>query len=82
VKGFLDRVPPAVQHALVGLLAAVIAYAVANYASWGIDPALTPIIGAFLGVIALWITPVTQEYGVGSSTTPDPTIPADPTIGY
>ena len=82
MKGFLDRVPVPVQHALVGLLAAVVSYCLANYAGWGLDPALLPIVGAGLGVVALWVTPFTQQYGVGSTPTPDPTIPGDPTIGY
>lgn len=70
---WFDRLPPAVRHALVGLLAAVIAYATNEYMHWGLDPALYPIIGAALGVAVLWITPLSRQYGIGSKTLEAPT---------
>jgi hypothetical protein len=68
MTGFLDRLSPAVRHALIGLLAALLTYATANYTSWGLPAAAYPIIGALLTIIGLWITPFTQQYGVGSPT--------------
>jgi hypothetical protein len=73
MTGWLDKLSPAVRHALIGLIAAIITYATANYTSWTIPAATYPIIGALLTIIGLWLTPFTQQYGVGS-----PNIPNDP----
>lgn len=62
----LDRLPPAVRHAIIGLAAAVLAYATDQYMNWGIDPALYPVVGAALTILVLWITPLSRQYGVGS----------------
>jgi hypothetical protein len=67
MTGWLDRLSPALRHALIGLLAAVLTYVTANYTSWGLPNAAYPIIGALLTIIGLWITPLTGQYGVGSS---------------
>lgn len=66
--GILDRIPAPVRHALIGLAAAFISYAAANYTTWGIAPAVYPVLGALITVLGLWITPLTVQYGVGSST--------------
>lgn len=71
--GWMDRLPPAVRHGLIGLLAALIAYATNEYVNWGLNPALYPVVGAALGVAVLWVTPLCKQYGVGSSVQPAPT---------
>jgi len=77
MSGFLDRMPAALRHAIIGLAAAVLAYATANYTSWGLNEAAYPIIGALLTVLVLWITPASQQYGVGSASVD---VPVDPEI--
>jgi hypothetical protein len=68
MSGWLDKLSPALRHALIGLLAAVLTYATANYTSWGLPAAAYPIIGALLTIAGLWLTPfLTTQYGVGSS---------------
>jgi fatty acid desaturase len=64
----LDRIPAPIRHAVIGLVAAIITYAAANYTTWGLPAAAYPILGAIITVLGLWVTPFTSQYGVGSST--------------
>lgn len=73
--GILDRIPAPIRHALIGLAAALLAYLTANYTTWGLDTALYPLIGAVLTIAALWLTPLTKQYGLFSDTPTDS--PAD-----
>lgn len=74
----LDNLSPAVRHAIIGLAAAILAYATNEYMNWGLDPSLYPVIGAALTILVLWITPLSRQYGVGSSdpVSPDPSADA------
>jgi hypothetical protein len=67
MTGILDKLSPAVRHALIGLIAALLTYATANYTNWGLPAAAYPIVGALLTIAGLWLTPATTQYGVGSS---------------
>ena len=62
--GILDKVPASIRHALIALAAALIAYAAANYTTWGLSPALYPVIGAAITILGLWATPLTTQYGL------------------
>ena len=66
MTGYHDRLPAPIRHALIGLCAAILTYVTTSYMSWGLDPALYPLIGVVITVLALWITPLTSQYGMFS----------------
>jgi MFS superfamily sulfate permease-like transporter len=71
MTGYLDRLPAPIRHALIGLCAALLTYVTANYANWGLDPALYPLISVVVTIAALWITPLTRQYGLFNTTSED-----------
>lgn len=71
MSGFLDRLPAPVRHACFAL-GAILALAgldwvQANYTTWNLSAPLTGIIAAAIPMLIAYLTPVTQQYGVGSS---------------
>jgi hypothetical protein len=77
MSGWLDKLSPAVRHALLvasGIVAtALIQYVQANFTQWNLSPAIVSIIGFLIPMAINVLTPLTQQYGVGS-----PNIPNDP----
>jgi hypothetical protein len=77
MSGWLDKLSPAVRHALLvasGIVfTALIQYVQANYTTWNLSPQIVGILGFLIPMAINVLTPLTQQYGVGS-----PNIPSDP----
>ena len=63
----LDRLSPQWRHFLVGLLAAILAAASDHLSDLNLNPLIGAVVGAGLGYVLLWLTPLTKQYGVDSS---------------
>ena len=77
MSGLLDRLSPAVRHALLVasgfLVTALLSWVQSTYTSWNLPPELIAFLGFLLPMAVNFLTPLTQQYGVGS-----PNIPSDP----
>ena len=77
MSGFLDRLNPAVRHALLVasgiLVTALLQYVQATYTTWNLAPQLVALLGFLIPMAVNYVTPLTQQYGIGS-----PNIPSDP----
>ena len=73
----LDRLSPAVRHlallALGALLSALAAWVQSDLSGVLGDTVLAPFAGAIVTVLLAVLTPLTRQYGVGSSATGMPT---------
>lgn len=71
MTGFLDKLPPAVRHALFSLAALLVLagldYAQANYTTWNLSPVLGGLIALVIPVLIAYVTPITTQYGAGSA---------------
>lgn len=67
--GFLDTLPVEVQHALVTLSVALLGWAGTAMPGMHLPVALSMLLGAVITVLLGWLTPLTRQYGYGSSTT-------------
>lgn len=79
MKGFpmLDKIPASARHALIVLLAAVlttVGQVFSNHQSTGADLTLSDVLwglgAAVVTQLLLWVTPLTQQYGVGAANPP------------
>ena len=74
---FLDKLPPAARHAVFAaasiLALAGITYAQAHYTEWNLSAPLEGIIAVLIPILIAYCTPLTAQYGVGSSVLPTPT---------
>lgn len=70
MTGLLDRFPASVRHAILvaaGIIcSAVLSWAQTDYTNWSLPPALIAIIGFAIPMLVNYLTPITQQYGVGS----------------
>ena len=77
MSGFLDRLNPAVRHALLVasgiLVTALLQYVQATYTTWNLAPQFVALLGFLIPMAVNYCTSFTQQYGVGS-----PNIPSDP----
>lgn len=64
----LDKLPPAVRHFSLMLIAALLAWGVDTLPRLNIDPILASLCGAVLTMVIAYVTPLTRQYGVGSGT--------------
>lgn len=71
----IDKLTPAHRHLAIGLLAAIATALAETVPDLGLHPALAAVAGAALGYAVLVLTPLTRQYGVGSS--PKPEGPSD-----
>lgn len=81
--GPLDKIPASVRHTIIVLLAAVLttaSQAVANHQTEGgftLTDALWGLGAAVITQLLLWVTPLTQQYGVGAQVPPVEPVIAD-----
>ena len=79
--GLLDKIPASVRHSLIVLAAAVLTTAsqvFSNHQANGTDLTAADIAwglgAAIVTQLLLWVTPLTTQYGVGSTTPPAPPV--------
>lgn len=63
----LDLLPAPVRHFALMLASALAAWALGAYTSWGLTDIQLGIAGVILTQIALYITKLTKQYGVGAN---------------
>lgn len=67
----LDTLPPMVRHAIFAaaavIAAALLQWVQADYTNWNLPAPLVAIIGIALPMIVAYVTPLTRQYGVGTS---------------
>jgi hypothetical protein len=61
----LDKVPPAVRHALILLIGAGLSYASAHLPDLHLQQPYPNLLGGALAMLLLIVTPLTSQYGVG-----------------
>jgi len=71
MTGWLDRLPAPARHLLFSA-AAIISLAVlnwlqVNYTTLDLGPALEGVVAILLPLVIAYVTPWTQQYGVGST---------------
>ena len=75
MTGWLDRLSPALRHALLvasGIVfTALIQWVQTDYTNWGLSPQLVAILGFLIPMAINVLTPLTQQYGVGSPNIPN-----------
>jgi len=73
----LDKLPAWLRHAAISLGATAALALIDHYqtgtAGLGLPPAAAVALAAVLPTLALWLTPLTRQYGVGADTAPDDT---------
>lgn len=78
MTGWLDRLPAPVRHLLfsLGAICALVGlnWLQENYTTLNLGPVLEGLIAAALPLVVAYVTPWTQQYGVGSN-------PDDPGTG-
>jgi hypothetical protein len=72
----LDFLPPAVRHAVIALIAALLSWAVQLLPSWNLPPVLSTVVATALTIALTYFTPLVGQYGVGSHAG----TPADTTV--
>ena len=74
MTGFLDKLPAPVRHALFALGAilalAGLDYVQANFTTWNLSPVFNGVIAAAIPLAIAYLTPITTQYGVGSTSKP------------
>jgi hypothetical protein len=93
VNGFLDKLPPALRHAVLvaaGIcVTALIQWVQTDYTNWGLPPQVVALLGFAIPMALNYLTPwLTTQYGVGSSAyspvlvdfTPVVNAPVDPQV--
>jgi hypothetical protein len=62
----LDKLPAAVRHALIALLATLLAWGADALPNLSLPPIATAVLTPLLAILIAWITPLTHQYGIGS----------------
>ena len=63
----IDRLPPLVRHILYLLIAAESAYLIETLPHDKLPLNVAGLLGVILTAVVLWVTPLTTQYGVGST---------------
>lgn len=65
----LDKLSPEARHLCLLLIGALIAWA-STELPLHLDPLPATLVGAFATAGIAWLTPLTRQYGIGSTETP------------
>lgn len=83
MTGWLDRLPPALRHLILAVVAAILLTMVEVYNTnpdaflASVPPAFSAIVAALITVLIAYITPFTTQYGVGSRTAAETVVEDD-----
>ena len=68
MTGLLDKLPPAVRHAVFSaaslVVLALLNWAQTSYTTWSLPAPVIGFVAVFLPVLVSWVTPLTQQYGL------------------